>query len=89
MNFISQNKYAGELLNKFGLINYKAISTLAVHGEKFKKEEDSGLVDATMNKSLIGGLLFLCATVEPLTTLEGGLNSVVAKVLNFLRKLIR
>jgi len=60
--FVSQKKYATEILKKFCLDKCKLVSTPAVQGEKLMKEDESGLVNASIYRSLIGSLLYLLAT---------------------------
>jgi len=60
--FVSQKKYATEILKKFCLDKCKPVSTPAVQGEKLMKEDESGFVNASIYRSLIGSLLYLSAT---------------------------
>ena len=60
--FISQRKYAGEILKKFGIENSKFMSTPAVQGEKLKKEDGSSPCDASIYRSLVRCLLYLYGT---------------------------
>jgi len=56
--FVSQKKYATEILKKFCLDKCKLVSTPAVQGEKLIKENESGLVNASIYRSLIGSLVY-------------------------------
>ena len=58
--FISQRKYAGEILKKFEIENNKFVSTPAVQREKLKKEDGSSPFDSSIYRSLVGCLLYLC-----------------------------
>ena len=60
--FISQRKYALELLNKFHMEKCKPISTPLVVNEKLTVRSNGNMIDASTYKSLIGSLLYLCAT---------------------------
>ena len=43
--FISQTKYIKEMLNKFGMEDYKPVSTPMVTGCKLRKDDESKEVD--------------------------------------------
>ncbi|XP_058004059.1 retrovirus-related Pol polyprotein from transposon TNT 1-94 [Hevea brasiliensis] len=60
--FVSQKKYAWELLKKFDFSKCKPVSIPATHGEKLKKNDDSQLADALIYRSMIGSLLYLSIT---------------------------
>lgn len=59
--FIVQRKCAVKIFKKFSLEKCKPVSTSAVQGEKLN-EEESGFIDASFCRSLIGSLLYLSAT---------------------------
>lgn len=60
--FISQKKYAGDILNKFKMENSKAVSTPVEEKLKLTRENYGKKVDSTNYKSLIGSLRYLTAT---------------------------
>ncbi|KAK8937447.1 hypothetical protein KSP39_PZI012254 [Platanthera zijinensis] len=60
--FISQKKYAEEILKKFRMEDSKPISTPADPGMKLSKEPKEGAVDSTLFKSLVGSLRYLTFT---------------------------
>ena len=60
--FISQKKYALDLLKKFKMERCKVVSTPLVYNEKLSKEECGDKADPTAYRSLIGRLLYLTAT---------------------------
>ncbi|XP_018504976.2 uncharacterized mitochondrial protein AtMg00810-like [Pyrus x bretschneideri] len=60
--FIHQMKYAKTLLEKFGLKGCKPVSTPLIANEKLKKEDGSEFADASLNKCIVGSLLYLSAT---------------------------
>ena len=60
--FISQKKYAWEILRKFHMERCKPIATVLVVNEKFSKDEEDNQGDASVYRSLIGSLLYLSAT---------------------------
>lgn len=60
--FLSQENYAKKLLKKFGMQDCKSLSTpLTPHGKK-KEVLKENLEDVTKYRSMIGGLLYLCAS---------------------------
>jgi Reverse transcriptase (RNA-dependent DNA polymerase)/gag-polypeptide of LTR copia-type/Integrase core domain/GAG-pre-integrase domain/Domain of unknown function (DUF4219)/Zinc knuckle len=60
--FVSQRKYAKDLLSKFNLGNCNAVSTPMNAKEKLIKEDGSPLADAAKYRSLVGGLIYLTHT---------------------------
>ncbi|KAK9697999.1 hypothetical protein RND81_08G075800 [Saponaria officinalis] len=60
--FISQTKYAQEILKKFKMENCKPVSTPLVLNEKLSKDDGSKEVDLKQYRSLVGSLLYLTAT---------------------------
>ncbi|KAA3483180.1 Retrovirus-related Pol polyprotein from transposon TNT 1-94 [Gossypium australe] len=65
--FISQRKYALEVLMKFKMKNCKPIATLLVLYEKLSKSDNFEKVDASIYRCLIGNLLYLSA-IRPYIT---------------------
>lgn len=62
--FVFLMEYATKILKKFSLEKGKPVSTPAVQGEKLIKEDEFGLVDASIYRNLIGSLLYL-STISP------------------------
>lgn len=60
--FISQEKYASEILKKFKMENANPVATPCITGLKLSKEGEGKLVNATMFRSLVGNLMYLTAT---------------------------
>ncbi|RVW50135.1 Retrovirus-related Pol polyprotein from transposon RE1 [Vitis vinifera] len=60
--FISQKKYAKEILNKFHMDDCKRTSTPMNQKEKFSKDDGTEKVDESQYRSLIGCLMYLTAT---------------------------
>lgn len=59
--FLSQEKYACKLLEKFDMKGCKSVSTpLTPNGKKIEDDEEYG--EPTKFRSIIGGLLYLCAS---------------------------
>lgn len=60
--FISQEKYAHQILERFRMLNKKASPTPIAIGIKLSKEDYNNGVDPTMFKSLVGSLMYLTTT---------------------------
>nr|KYP36518.1 Retrovirus-related Pol polyprotein from transposon TNT 1-94 [Cajanus cajan] len=60
--FISQRKYALEILKKFHIEKCKPVATPLVANEKFSKNDGENSADASVYRSIIGSLLYLSAT---------------------------
>lgn len=59
--FLSQEKYANKLVDKFGMRSSKVVSTpLTPQGKKVG--DDKEYADQTKYRSIVGGLLYLCAS---------------------------
>ncbi|KAD4888613.1 hypothetical protein E3N88_20686 [Mikania micrantha] len=52
-------KYAKDLLNKFGMMNCKTVTTPMISNEKLQMDDGGAMVDSYMYRSLIGGLMYL------------------------------
>eukprot|EP01018_Ginkgo_biloba_P029557 Gb_20738 [translate_table: standard] len=60
--FMSQVKYAMDILKKFNMSDCKPLATLVQFGLKLSKYEDSDSVDTTLYRQLIGSLIYLSST---------------------------
>eukprot|EP00253_Pinus_taeda_P006843 PITA_06843 len=60
--FISQEKYANEVLERFNMQESKAAITPTVMGLKLSKEDSSKDFDPSLYKSIVGSLIYLTAT---------------------------
>ncbi|GKA52176.1 ribonuclease H-like domain-containing protein [Tanacetum coccineum] len=60
--FISQDKYVGEILKKFGFTEVKTASTPIETQKPLLKEEDGEEVDVYMYMSMIGSLVYLTSS---------------------------
>ncbi|CAA7027704.1 unnamed protein product [Microthlaspi erraticum] len=60
--FINQQKYAVEILEKFGMENSNSVRNPIVPGQKLSKEGSGETADPTTFKQLIGSLRYLTAT---------------------------
>ena len=60
--FISQEKYAKDLLKKFKMEGCKAMTTPLMENVKLSKEDKGARVDPSKYRSLIGSLLYLTIT---------------------------
>lgn len=57
--FISQKRYMGEILDKFGMSNCSVVNTLVIVNHRISKDDEGNVVDSTKYKSLIGSLRYL------------------------------
>jgi hypothetical protein len=60
--FISQTKYTQAILNKFGMKNAKPIKTPMGTNEHLDLDTGGKSVDQKVYRSMIGSLLYLCAS---------------------------
>ncbi|GKA04649.1 putative ribonuclease H-like domain-containing protein [Tanacetum coccineum] len=60
--FISQDKYVGEILKKFGFIEVKTSSTPIETQKPLLKDKDGEEVDVHMYRSIIGSLMYLTSS---------------------------
>lgn len=60
--FISQSKYAKEVLERFGMDMSKPVQNPMVPWSKLSKEGSRSAVDATTYKQMVGSLMYLTAT---------------------------
>ncbi|KAF2310020.1 hypothetical protein GH714_006271 [Hevea brasiliensis] len=60
--FISQKKYAQEILERFQMKNCNFVSTPMEMGLKLVKEPDGRKVDSTLDKQIVGSLMYLTTT---------------------------
>ncbi|XP_071735125.1 uncharacterized mitochondrial protein AtMg00810-like [Rutidosis leptorrhynchoides] len=57
--FLGQQKYARDLLQKYGMLNYKPISTPMDPNTKLRADEGKSLQDVTMYRKMVGSLIYL------------------------------
>ena len=60
--FLSQGKYAVEILNRFGMLDCKSMATPMASKLKLLSDASSELIDATMYHQMIGSLMYLTNT---------------------------
>ena len=60
--FVSQRKYAVDLLKKFNMLNCKVVATPMNSNEKLQAEDGTERADARRFRSLVGGLIYLTHT---------------------------
>ncbi|GJR72470.1 hypothetical protein Tco_0084835 [Tanacetum coccineum] len=60
--FISQDKYVGEILKKFGLFSIRSASTPMETHKALTKDEDGEDVDVHLYRSMIGSLMYLTSS---------------------------
>ncbi|CAJ2663992.1 unnamed protein product [Trifolium pratense] len=59
---IHQQKYAKELLSRFGMESCNTVNSPIVPGNKLNKDEGGTVVNATKYKQMVGSLMYLLAT---------------------------
>jgi len=69
--FISQSKYAKNIVNKFGLENARHKRTPATTHLKLSKDENGVVVDQSLYRNMIGSLLYLTASRPNITFVVG------------------
>ncbi|GKA11742.1 uncharacterized mitochondrial protein-like protein [Tanacetum coccineum] len=69
--FISQDKYVGEILKKFGFTKVKTASTPMETQNPLLKAEDGEEVDVHMYRSMIGLLMYLTSSKPDIMYLKG------------------
>ena len=72
--FISQKKYIGDLLSKFGMLDYNSISTPMEHNQKLTSHEGSVFEDPTKYRKLVQSLIYLTTTHPDITFAVGILS---------------
>ena len=60
--FISQSKYARNLVKRFRLENAQHVRIPMSHNDKLTRDDKGSDVDASLYKSMIGSLLYLTAS---------------------------
>jgi hypothetical protein len=60
--FISQKKYIGELLNKFGMVECNHVSTPMEQNLKLTSKEGNEFEDATKYRHIVGSLIYITTT---------------------------
>ncbi|MCI46047.1 copia-type polyprotein, partial [Trifolium medium] len=60
--FIHQQKYAVEILNRFGMENCNTVSSPIVPGCKLVKNDTDKVADSTLYKQMVGSLMYLLAS---------------------------
>jgi hypothetical protein len=73
--FISQNKYDGELLNKFGIVECNPVSTPIEQNLKLTSKEGDEFEDATKYRWLVGSFIYLTTTRPDISFVLGILSS--------------
>jgi hypothetical protein len=77
--FISQKKYIGELLNKFGMVECNPLSTPMEQNLKLTSKEGNEFEDATKYKQLVGSLIYLTTTRPNISFIVGILSRFMQK----------
>ncbi|GKA47983.1 putative ribonuclease H-like domain-containing protein [Tanacetum coccineum] len=69
--FISQDKYVGEILKKFGFSSIRTAHTLMETNKALTKDEDGEDVDVHLYRSMIGSLMYLTSSRPDIIYLKG------------------
>jgi hypothetical protein len=77
--FISQKKYIGELLNKFGMVECNPLSTPMEQNLKLTSKEGNEFEDATKYRQLVGSLIYLTTTRPDISFVVGILSRFMQK----------
>ncbi|XP_019091020.1 PREDICTED: uncharacterized protein LOC109128653 [Camelina sativa] len=76
--FLSQRKYAQQLLEKFGMENCKSVNTPLMPNEK-RQDDGAELTNPRLYRSMVGGLLYLAATRPDLAFVASYLSKSLAQ----------
>ncbi|KAJ8771692.1 hypothetical protein K2173_026869 [Erythroxylum novogranatense] len=79
--FISQKKYAMDLLKKFNMVNNKVAATLMNVNEKLCRDDGAKLENATYLRSLVGGLIYLSHTRPDIAFSIGRILRYIARTI--------
>ena len=60
--FLGQQKYAKDLLQRYGMIDCKPISTPMDPNVRLQEDKGKNLEDVTMYRQLVGSLIYLTLT---------------------------
>ncbi|GJS11759.1 putative ribonuclease H-like domain-containing protein [Tanacetum coccineum] len=69
--FISQDKYVGEILKKFGFSSIRTTSTPMETNKALTKDEDGEDVDVHLYRSMIGSLMYLTSSIPDIIDYVG------------------
>jgi hypothetical protein len=72
--FITQQKYIGDLLNKFGMTDCKPLSTPMEKKLKLSSTDSTSLIDATPYRQLVGSLIYATTTCLDISFVVGVLS---------------
>ena len=77
--FLSQKKYIGDLLNRFGMTECNPLSTLMEQNLKLTSIEGKEFEDATKYRKLVGSLIYLTTTKPDISFTVGILSRFMQK----------
>ena len=80
--FLSQQKYAKDLLQRYGMIDCKPMSTPMDPNVRLQEDEGKDLEDVTMYRQLVGSLIYLTLTRPDISYPVG----VVSRYMSNLKK---
>ena len=77
--FISQEKYANDILKKFGMEESNSVDTPMVPGLKLSKNDEGVIVDENLYRSLVGSLRYLTCTRPDIAFAVGVISRFMEK----------
>eukprot|EP00253_Pinus_taeda_P016950 PITA_16950 len=77
--FLSQKKYIGDLLNRFGMTECNPLTTLMEQNLKLTSIEGKEFEDATKYRQLVGSLIYLTTTRPDISFVVGILSRFMQK----------
>ena len=78
--YLSQVKYASDLLSKAGIIDIKIVSTPLEYNAKFTSLDGEPIFDATCYRQLVGGLSYLIITRLDISHAMGMVSKFMANM---------
>ena len=72
--YVSQTKYAYDLLSKAGVIDNKTVSTPLEYNAKLTPLDGEPISDATRSRQLVGSLIYLTVTRSDISHVMGMVN---------------
>ena len=76
---VSHGRYTIDILRRFGMMDYKSMSTPMTMNLKKLCRDDSNLVDPTMHRQLVGSLMYLVNTRSGVCFVVSTLNKFMCE----------
>lgn len=87
--FINQDKYAKDVLEKFGMSDSKPVNNPIVLGSKLTKLGSGAKVDATKYKQMVGNLMYLTPTRPDLILVSRFMEAPTEEHLQAVKRILR